>query len=106
MKEVDLEDAVIDAAHRLGWYVAHFSPVPISRGETTIWRTPFKADGKGFPDLVLVRQKVIYAELKIHGRKLSEEQLEWARKLTAASVEVYLWTDRDWKSGAIEEVLE
>ena len=105
MKESQLENAIIESAHRLRWIVAHFSPSPITRKGETIYRTAFKADSKGFPDLVLVRERLVLAELKIHPRKPSDEQLEWARRLTAAGVEVYLWTNRDWASGVIEEVL-
>lgn len=105
MKEKELEEAIIDVAHRLGWIVAHFTNIPVTQGVRTYWITPVKADGKGFPDLVLVKHKIIHAELKIHPNKPSDEQLEWARRLTAAGASVYLWTDRDWLAGTIEEVL-
>lgn len=52
---------IIELARILGWRVAHFRPAQTRHG----WRTPVAADGKGFPDLVLVRERVIYAELKV-----------------------------------------
>lgn len=105
MKEKDLENAIIDMARRIGWLVAHFATIPITHEGRTYWLTPIKADGKGFPDLVLVKHRVIYAELKIHPNRPSAEQLEWARRLTAAGADVYLWTDRDWFAGDVEAAL-
>jgi len=105
MKEKELEDAVIDCLHRSGWMVAHFSPAPMHTRGGVVWRTPFKADGKGFPDLVAVRERLLVAELKISGNPLTKEQREWEDWLDRANVEHWVWTEKEWFSGEIEEVV-
>ncbi len=59
---------------------------------------------KGFPDLVLVRGCVIYAELKTEKGKATKEQEEWLTALKAANQEVYLWRPSDRPS--IERILQ
>lgn len=49
----------------------------------------------GFPDRVLVRERIIFAELKREGGKPSERQVEWLDGLAKAGAEVYLWTPGD-----------
>ena len=106
MKEAELQSGIIDLAHALGWIVAHFRPALTDKG----WRTPVEADGAGFPDLVLVRDRIIFAECKVGGRALRPEQSRWLAALRNASpatgVEVYTWTDGDWKAGVIEDRLQ
>ncbi len=82
---------VIDRAHQSGWGVAHFRPAKTAHG----WRTPVQADGKGFPDLVLVRDRVIFAELKAAKGKLAREQQWWEVILRAAGAEFYVWRPAD-----------
>jgi hypothetical protein len=105
VKEKDLEDAVIDCFHRHRWRVAHFSPAPMQTRGGTVWRTPFKADGKGFFDLVAVRERLLIAELKLWPIRMKPEQKDWHIDLLRAGVEVHIWTDRDWFNGTIEEVV-
>lgn len=50
----------------------------------------------GFPDLVLVRERVIFAELKGETTPVEEEQQEWLTMLSRAGAEVYLWRRSDW----------
>ena len=106
MKEKELQAAVIEAMHRHGWLVAHFYTVPVRKGDATIWMTPAQADGKGFPDIVAVRERMIMVELKIHPNKPSPEQENWGRRLAGAGVEIHLWTDRDWVEGLVDHVLK
>ena len=58
---------------------------------------------KGFPDLVLVRERLIFAELKSDGGKLRPEQAAWLAALNRAGVEAYLWGQGEWPE--IEVVL-
>jgi hypothetical protein len=83
----------IDLAHIHGWHVAHFSAARV--GKDNAWVTPVRADGKGFPDLVLVRERVVYAELKMPGRKLEPAQTVWQAKLLGAGQEYYVWEPGD-----------
>jgi hypothetical protein len=52
----------------------------------------------GFPDLVLVRGEVIWAELKDEKRKVSDEQKEWLEALRVAGQKAYVWRPRDWQN--------
>lgn len=97
-----LQKSIIDLAHLYGWRVAHFSAVKDSRG---VWRTPVKADGKGFPDLILVRDRLIAAEIKGDGDRLRPDQEEWISALKNAGVETYVWKPADWRSGEIDLIL-
>jgi hypothetical protein len=103
--ESDFLKQVIDLAHIYGWKVAHFRPAMTARG----WRTAVQADGAGFPDLVLVRDRVIFAELKSDGGKLSVSQDTWLYRLVEAAknmmgLGVYVWRPSDFDG--IVEVLK
>ena len=50
----------------------------------------------GFPDLVLVRERIIYAELKSDVGKLSDAQVRWRDDLIDAGGEFYVWRPVDW----------
>ena len=51
----------------------------------------------GYPDYTLVRERVVFAELKIQAKrsKLSPTQIEWRDALLEAKQEWYLWRPRD-----------
>lgn len=102
LSEKELQRCVIDTAHVFGWRVAHFRSVPVKRGPRVIWETPVQADGAGFPDLVLVRDEVLWIELKVGGNTLSATQADWLEALRAAGQEALVWTDADWFAGVIE----
>jgi hypothetical protein len=87
---------LIDRAHTLHWTVAHFRAARVKGkdGDET-WRTPVQADGKGFPDLVLVRDRVIYVECGKDGKRLSPAQVMWRDALLEAGAEWYMWTPKD-----------
>ncbi len=50
----------------------------------------------GFPDLVLVRKVVIYAELKSKTGRLTPEQKQWLDALTNAGQDCRVWRPTDW----------
>ena len=81
----------MDAAHRFGWLVAYFRPARTEKG----WRTPVGADGKGWPDLELVRDRILHVELKRELGELEDEQKEWRKHLIAAGAEYYVWRPSD-----------
>lgn len=103
MSERDLQRTIIATARYLGWRCAHFGRAMTRSGE---WVTPTQADGAGFPDLVLVRERVVYVELKSAKGRLSPRQREWMQALVAAGQEVYVWRASDWNEGTIERVLQ
>jgi hypothetical protein len=101
MTEQELLDNVIELGHLLGYRIAHFRAAQTAHG----WRTPVSADGKGFPDLVLVRERGLFVELKSSKGRLSDDQLDWAAALVNGSAEVHCWRPADWTNGEIESVL-
>jgi hypothetical protein len=51
----------------------------------------------GFPDLVIVGRRVLFAELKRENdSKVTPEQADWLRDLRDAGVEVHVWRPSDW----------
>lgn len=91
VSEAAFQAEVIELARMLNWRVAHFRPAQTTHG----WRTPVAADGKGFPDLVLARDRVIYAELKSTSGRTTAEQDDWLDALRRAGQEAYLWRPAD-----------
>lgn len=94
MNETEFQGKVIEAAHTFGWAVAHFRPAMTKHG----WRTPVAADGKGFPDLVLVSPEggVLWRELKVPPNTLTDDQIVWRDRLLAAGADWALWVPDDW----------
>jgi hypothetical protein len=104
LSEADFMDQVIRYARLMGWRVAHFRKVRVQRGNGSVyWETPVAADGKGFLDLVLVRDRVVVVELKVGTNKPTREQDEWITAWTRAGVETYVWKPSMWAE--IEKVL-
>jgi hypothetical protein len=83
---------VLELAKLYGWHTAHFRSARTSKG----WRTAVQGDGKGFVDVVLVRERVIFVEIKNDRGNRSAEQLWWAQWLDRAKAEYYCWKPSDW----------
>ena len=87
--EAAFQAQVEELAGVLGWWCFHL-------------RQPMRSPA-GFPDLVLFRERVIFAELKVRspntGRagKLETPQIEMAHRCFAAGAEYYAWwSPDDW----------
>lgn len=100
ISEAEFQRQVIQFARLRGWRTAHFRPGLTRAGR---WATAVQGDGAGFPDLVLVRDRVLFAELKVRGRLPTAEQVAWLKALQSAGAEAYLWRETDWPE--IEKVL-
>jgi hypothetical protein len=100
--EVEFLRQVIGLAQLFGWRVAHFRPAQTKTGR---WITAVQGDGKGFPDLVLVRKgRIVIAELKVGKNRTTPDQQKWlAAFREVQGVAVYEWRPCDW--GEIESVL-
>ena len=94
MKEADFLKSVVDLAHVYKWKMVHFRSALRKDGT---YQTPVQGDGSGFPDLVLVRECIIFAELKSEQGKLSGNQVIWLNDLRTAGQIVYLWRPSDWE---------
>lgn len=97
----DLQRTVIDLAHMKGWHAAHFPAVETKQG----WRTAVAADAKGFPDIILVRDRIVAIEIKGDGDTLKPEQRQWQDWMQRAGVEYYVVRPKDWTDGTVEEIL-
>jgi len=102
MSEKELQAAVIDLAHTFGWIVAHFRTAMGRRGH---YMTPVGADGKGFPDLCLVRERIVFMEIKVRHRQLSEEQRLWRDAILAAGGEWHKIDEKAWLEGRVDPIL-
>jgi len=91
MKEADFQRQVVTIATLYRWRFFHPTP-GFGRGH---WATQYLASGPGFPDLVLVGDGVIFAELKNETGKLTEGQHGWGDALTDAGAEYYVWRPDD-----------
>lgn len=89
--ESQLQAAVVQLARLRGWLVYHTYDSRRSHA--------------GFPDLVLVRERVVFAELKAEKGVLSPQQSTWLRRLDDAGAEWFLWRPEQWLNGEVERVL-
>lgn len=96
--EAVFQAEVVKYAQDCGWLVAHFRPAQTADGS---WRTPVAADGKGFPDLVLARNRIIFAELKVGKNKPSDDQKKWLIALRRVGALALVWRPEDW-----DEIIE
>ena len=77
MTEKDFQAKVIQAAKLFGWHVYH--TFYSHRSEP------------GFPDLVLVKDRVMYRELKTETGKLTIHQKAWAESLHRGGADYSVW---------------
>lgn len=96
--EAQFTAQVIAFARMHGWRVAHFRGVRVQRkGGGTYYETPVQGDGKGFPDLILVRRgTLVAAELKVGRNAVTAEQRDWLAAFGAAGAAVHEWRPEDW----------
>ena len=84
------QEQVEELAAMLGWKKYH------------TWNS-IKSD-PGFPDLVLVRPpRLIFAELKVDGKKPDARQLAWLDDVRECGVQSYLWYPEELEK--VKEVL-
>jgi hypothetical protein len=103
----DLQKAIIEIANFRSWRCCHFQSVlATGRDGKARWRTPFSAQGKGWPDIFAVRdERAVAIEVKGDGDQMRPEQLEWLAALSAAGIETFVWTPKELRSGEIDRVL-
>lgn len=100
ISEKEFIKQVIQFAKLMRWRTAHFRPAMNRRG---VWETPVQGDGKGFLDLMLVRDRPVAVELKVGKNKTTPEQDDWIEAWKKAGVECYVWRPDDWDE--IQKVL-
>lgn len=87
LTEKQWQKQVVELARTLGWTVYHTFDSRRSQ--------------PGFPDLVLVRDRVIYVELKREQGKLTDAQAGWLDRLNRAGAETYCWRPHDWEDAGM-----
>jgi len=92
VSEADWERSLVALAAINGWKVAGFRTAQVGKS----WQTPVRHDAKGWPDLVLVRDRVIFVELKTDKGRLRPDQEKWIADLRKANQVVYVWRPSDW----------
>lgn len=91
MSERQLQDHVIALARRLGWLCYHTHDSRRSQ--------------PGFPDLVMVRGRVLYRELKSSSGVVSPQQQVWLQQLQVAGADAGVWKPAHLMDGTIEREL-
>lgn len=102
LSEKELQKAIIGHARLLGWRVGYFPRIQDVHGT---WRTPVGADGKGFPDLLCLRDRVLVMEVKSDGGRVSPEQDEWLAAFRMAGVEACVVNRQMWEDGRVDAIL-
>lgn len=110
MTEKELLGAVVERARATGWRVARFPKVPVKYdGQPVRWMTPVQADGKGWLDLLLLRERVLAIEIKArldsYDRKLPPEQQAWFDAWRIAGVRAFVWVPANLDDGTIDAEL-
>lgn len=82
LTEKDWQRQVVELAVMCGWRKAYHT-------------FDSRRSHPGFPDLVLVRDRVLFIELKAEKGKLSDVQRDWLRALLEANAEAYVARPRD-----------
>lgn len=82
VREADFQEQVVQLAELLGWVCWHDNDP--------------RRNAAGFPDLVLVRDRVIFAELKTQRGRLTGAQRVFLARLADAGAEVHVWRPGDW----------
>lgn len=91
--EVCLSETAAVPEKRWQWQVTNHAE---AQGWLVYHTFDSRRSAAGFPDLVLVRERVIFAELKSRKGKLSKAQEGWLKALRGARAEVYLWLPKHW----------
>ena len=91
MTEKQLQDHILALAKSLGWLVYHTHDSRRSE--------------PGFPDLVLVRGRTMFRELKTMSGLLSRPQQVWVDRLASSGVDAGVWRPIDLLRGDIEREL-
>ena len=75
--EKQFQSLIVEYAKRCGWFV--------------YFTYDSRRSPEGFPDLVLVRNVVLYRELKTETGRLTPAQKAWGDRLTEAGADYQVW---------------
>jgi hypothetical protein len=92
MTERELSDNLADTAKVYKWLAYH--TFDSRRSEP------------GFPDWVLIRERLLVVELKSERGKVAPAQYRWLKAFEDAGADTRVWRPQHWLSGEIEETLK
>lgn len=92
--EAQFQQQVLDVARLRGWTLVYHPADNVPR-ETKSGKRYLQDVKPGFPDLVLVRERIVYAELKTMTGRLSKAQQKWRDGILAAGGDWHLWRPSD-----------
>ena len=92
ISHADWQKSVIEIAQLYGWRVAHLGKAQTKSGR---WLTPVGADGAGFPDLLMLRERMVAAELKTMRDTLRANQRVWLGAFREAGATAVTWKPCD-----------
>lgn len=99
-----LQKAAVEMCNQRGYMVAHFTAAMVRPG---VFVTPMKAQGKGFPDLIVAGHGKMFAiEVKGSGDSLRPEQRMWLALFEEAGIPTLVLTVAAWRKGALEALLD
>ncbi len=80
--EKEFQSDVLRFAKRNGWLAYHTHDS--------------RKSAKGFPDLVLVRERLLFAELKTSTGKTTPEQDKWIEAIRLSGAAAHVWKPENW----------
>jgi len=90
LREAQFQQQVLQLARLNGWWCYHTYDSRRSQ--------------PGLPDLILIRERVVWAELKVRPNRLRPNQKDCLNRLQNAQQETYVWYPEDWD--AIVQILQ
>ena len=100
VSERDFQASIVDLARLCGWRVVHFHD---SRREVGDGVLVGDSDAKGWPDLTLIRDRILYREVKTERGRVTKSQDRMLVALLAAGGDAKVWRPSNWDE--IQEVL-
>ena len=97
--ERDFQASIVDLARLCGWRVVHFHDSRREVGGELVG----DSDAKGWPDLTLIRDRILYREVKTEKGRVTKSQDRMIVSLLAAGGDAKVWRPSDWDE--IQEVL-
>jgi hypothetical protein len=105
--EADLQRAVMQLARTLHWKCSHIgdSRKQVRDRQHGHLKLVGDPDAAGMLDLILVRERVLWIELKDAKNRIRPAQQRWIDALVNAGQEVHIWRPADFDSGLVLNVL-
>jgi len=84
ISEEAFQTLIVDLARRFGWLTWHDNDS--------------RRNDPGIPDLLMLRERLIWRELKTQRGRLSAEQAAWGERLLRGGQDWAIWRPSDWET--------